>query len=260
MPDTTSHGLKKVIDSPEATIYQGDALRVLRALPDCSVDAVLTDPPYSSGGVHLSAKLADPGAKYQRSDTVKSYPALLGDHKDQRSHAYWSTLWLAECWRVTKDGGAILLFSDWRMLPTMSDALQSGGWSWRGVVPWHKPSSRPNRGRFRQSCEFVLFGSRGAFAAASDECLPGLYTHSIVHQDKVHLTGKPVALIADLLAVTPQGATVLDPFMGGGTTALAAIKTGRKSIGIELSAEYAAIASGRVREALHQRSLLSLAV
>lgn len=105
MPDT-SHDLKKVIDSPEVTIYQGDALRVLRALPDCSVDAVLTDPPYSSGGVHLSAKLADPGTKYQRSDTVKRNPALLGDHKDQRSHAYWSTLWLAECWRVTKDGGA----------------------------------------------------------------------------------------------------------------------------------------------------------
>lgn len=145
----TSHDLKKVIEPPEATIYQGDALRVLRALPDCSVDAVLTDPPYSSGGVHLSAKLADPGTKYQRSDTVKSYPALFGDHKDQRSHAYWSTLWLAECWRVTKDGG---------------------------------------------------------------------------------------------------------------TTAIAAIKTGRKSIGIELSAEYAAIAAARVREAQHQRGLLSLAV
>lgn len=63
---------------------------------------------------------------------------------------------------------------------------------------------------------------------------------------KVHLTSKPVPLIEDLLAVTPQGAKILDPFMGGGTTGVAALGTGREFVGVELSEEYFEIARHRL--------------
>jgi len=71
------------------TIYNGDSLAILSSLPSGSVDAVLTDPPYSSGGATLSAKQADPANKYQQTGTRRQYPPMLGDAKDQRS---WTAL------------------------------------------------------------------------------------------------------------------------------------------------------------------------
>ena len=231
-------------------IYHGDAYAVLRTLPSESVDAVITDPPYSSGGVTLSARQAEPAAKYQQSGTVRQYPPMLGDGKDQRSFTAWAMLWLGECWRVARDGATLLLFTDWRQLPSMTDALQGAGWLWLGVVPWNKRSARPQMGKFRQQCEYVLFASKGRFAPASRTCFPGMYDYPVVASSKVHLTGKPVELLAALMAITPDGSLVLDPFLGGGTTAVAALLTGRRCIGVELSPEYAAIASERCRSTL----------
>ena len=226
-------------------IHQGDAYTFLRTLPDGYVDAVITDPPYSSGGVTLSARQAESAAKYQQSGTVKRYPAMLGDGKDQRSFTAWCMLWLGECRRIARDGAALLLFTDWRQLPSMTDALQGAGWLWLGIVPWNKRSARPQMGKFRQQCEYILFASKGKFTPASRACLPGLYDYAVVARQKVHITGKPVELLKALMAITPDGCLVLDPFLGGGTTAVAALETGRRCIGVELSPEYAAIATDR---------------
>ena len=229
------------------TIHQGDALRVLPTFPDNSVDAVVTDPPYSSGGVTLSARQSDPAAKYQQSGTKRRYPPMLGDGKDQRSFTAWATLWLSDCWRIAKDGAPLLVFTDWRQLPSMTDAIQAAGWHWLGVVVWNKRTSRPQMGKFRQQCEYILFASKGRFAPATRACLPGVYDYPVIPQHKVHLTSKPVQLMKDLLAITPEGGTILDPFLGGGTTALAALETGRECIGVELSKEYTALIMERMR-------------
>ncbi len=102
-------------------------------------------------------------------------------------------------------------------------------------------------GKFRQQCEYILFASKGRFAPATRACLPGMYEYSVISQHKVHLTSKPVQLVKDLLAITPEGGTILDPFLGGGTTALAALETGRECIGVELSKEYTALIMERMR-------------
>ena len=231
-------------------IHKGDALRVLQTLPPGSVDAVVTDPPYCSGAATLTGKQADPGKKYQKTGTVKVYPPMLGDGKDQRSFILWATLWLSECWRVAKDGAPLLVFTDWRQLPAMTDAIQAAGWFWMGVVCWNKRSSRPSMGRFRNQCEYVLFGSKGRFQASTRDCLPGIFDYPVIQTQKVHLTSKPVALIKDLLRIAPEGGPVLDPFRGGGTTAVAALETGRKFVGIELSEAYAEISEKRVQDVL----------
>ena len=172
---------------------------------------------------------------------------MLGDGKDQRSFLSWAALWMSECWRIAKDGAPILVFTDWRQLPVMSDAMQVSGWFWQGVVCWNKRSARPQLGKFRNQCEYVLFGSKGRFLPASRMCLPGVYDYPVITQRKVHLTSKPLPLLKDLLAITPEGCTVLDPFIGGGTTAVAALETGRKCIGMELSKEYARLTLDRVQ-------------
>lgn len=230
-------------------VFQGDAVAVLRDLPAGLVDAVVTDPPYSTGGTHAAARQRDPTAKYQSTATAKHYPAMLGDGKDQRSYTLWATLWLTECWRIARPGAALLMFTDWRQLPVATDVVQAAGWIWRGLVVWHKPSARPMLGEFRRDAEYIVYAAKGPWQRVHDRCLPGIYRHTVNTADKVHLTSKPIPLIRDLLAVTPEGGTVLDPFLGGGTTALACIETGRRFVGIELSPEYVTVAADRIRQA-----------
>jgi len=230
------------------TLYKGDALAVLQGIPDVSVDAVVTDPPYSSGGTSTAARKADPADKYQQSSTKRSYPAMLGDNKDQRSFLAWAALWLSECWRIARDGSPLLMFSDWRQLPVMTDAVQAAGWTWRGVVVWEKTSARPMRGQFRAQAEYVIFATKGRFERATDRCLPGVFRHSVEMARRVHLTAKPVPLMCELLEVAKPGGVVLDPFMGGGATGLACKETGRQFVGVELSGEYFEIAAGRLAE------------
>lgn len=230
------------------TLYNGDALAVLAGLPGEVVDAVLTDPPYSSGGMSLGARQVDPANKYQLSGTRKRYPPMLGDAKDQRSWTMWCTLWLGEAWRVARPGSPLMVFTDWRQLPALSDAVQGAGWKWLGIVPWDKKGARPQIGRFKQQCEYVLFACKGSFAPATRACLPGLYACPVIAAQKVHLTGKPVALMHDLLAITKPDGTVLDPFMGGGSVGVACAESKRGYIGVELSAEYYAIGRDRIRQ------------
>ena len=148
------------------SVYQGNTLTLLPLLPSDSVDAIITDPPYSSGAATLSGKQAAPAAKYQQTGTKKTYPPMLGDAKDQRSFTWWMTQWLCECWRIAKDGAPLLVFTDWRQLPRVTDAVQAAGFSWRGLVVWNKPSARPMLGEFRAGRRVYRLRMQGAFAAS----------------------------------------------------------------------------------------------
>src|SRR5690606_31540465 len=86
-------GVKPYYEGDGVTIYHGDALAVIPELPE--FDAVITDPPYSSGGAFRSDRMQSTVAKYVNSDTAVSRPEFSGDNRDQRSFLAWSTLWLA---------------------------------------------------------------------------------------------------------------------------------------------------------------------
>lgn len=235
---------------PGLNLLHGDCLQLLESLPESSVDCVLTDPPYGSGGLFLGERQQTTRIKYQVKGTRKVYPEFFGDAKDQRGWFAWSQRWLYLCWRVAKTGAPLLMFCDWRQLPTATDAIQASGWTWRGVLAWDKKPGRPQRGRFRQQCEFVIFASKGAFQAAHERCLPGCFSYCVEH-NKLHVTAKPVGLIKDLLEISAEGATVLDPFMGAGGIGQACIETGRGYIGMELSPEYYEISRQRLTPLWH---------
>jgi site-specific DNA-methyltransferase (adenine-specific) len=216
-------------------LYNNDAITVLPTLPSESVDAAVTDPPYRAGGASPVSRGVDMGHKIQDADSKTKYPPMVGVSRDQRSQLAWMTLWLAECWRIAKDNGAPLLFSDWRQLPLFTDAVQAAGWCWRSTVVWDKTTAaRPNKGYFRHQAEYILFATKGAWTAPTTLCLPGVFSVPASQTAKNHLTAKPVKLIMELLAVLPPDATVLDPFMGGGAIPRACALTGRDCIGIEL--------------------------
>lgn len=222
-------------NADRAVLYHGDALAILRDLPEESVDAVITDPPYSSGGLFASERQRDPEAKYVQTGQKLRRPSFLGDNRDQRSFLRWCTLWLGECLRVARKGAPIVVFTDWRQLPTVTDAIQAGGWIWRGIVPWDKTAgSRPRIGGFRAQCEYAVWGSNGPLPRRREiGALPGLVTGISRQEDKVHIAGKPTPIMRTLVRVCDHDGVVLDPFMGSGTTGVAALLEGRRFIGIE---------------------------
>ncbi|MEO6810977.1 MAG: DNA methyltransferase, partial [Isosphaeraceae bacterium] len=144
-------------------LYLGDCLDVMRGLPDASVDAVVTDPPYSSGGFTRADRMSGTDTKYVRSNTATIRPNFSGDTRDQRSWLAWCSIWLAECRRIVKPGGYALVFTDWRQLPTLTDAFQCGGFQWRGLIAWDKTNGAraPHTGYFRHQCEYIVWGSNG---------------------------------------------------------------------------------------------------
>lgn len=234
------------------TLIEGEALPALIAMPDASVDAVITDPPYSSGGFSRDDKSRDTDAKYTQSDARGRFPSFGGDSRDQRSYFSWCALWIAECVRVMKPGGYFLTFTDWRQLPVMSDAVQAGGVFWRGIVAWDKGrgARAPHKGYFKHQCEYVLWGTKGAAVQLThDGPFDGCQQVTVRQADKFHMTGKPTALMQELVRPVVPGGLILDPFAGSGSTGAGALLMGRRFLGIEREAAYVAIARERLAAA-----------
>ncbi|WP_201296777.1 site-specific DNA-methyltransferase [Nocardiopsis sp. FR26] len=231
------------------TIHHGDALTVLPTLPTGSVDAVITDPPYNSGGRTPAAKRGDTArGKYVSGDALHDLADFAGDNRDQRGYRYWLALLLCESLRITRPGGSALVFTDWAQLPATSDALQAAGWIWRGIIPWHKPISRPQKDGFKRECEYVLWASHGEpYRHAPTVYLPGYLRASQPRGDKrKHITQKPVEIMRELVKIAPEGGVVLDPFAGAGSTGEAALAEGRRFVGVEVTKHYADVARERL--------------
>jgi site-specific DNA-methyltransferase (adenine-specific) len=239
----------------DVTLYRGDCLSKLCELPSSSVDAVITDPPYSSGGQFRGDRMQLTSTKYQNSGAKIVYPEFAGDTRDQRSFGYWCALWLSECLRIAKPGAPLCIFTDWRQLPITTDAVQAGGWVWRGVVVWDKTeAARPQIGRFKSQAEYLVWGSKGELPPREDVgCLPGVFRYVVRQEDKFHIAGKPTALMRDVVRICPPGGVILDPFMGSGTTGVAALLEGYRFHGIESDPECFAASELRLQAARDSR-------
>jgi site-specific DNA-methyltransferase (adenine-specific) len=228
------------------SIRQGDALTILNTIPTGTVDAVICDPPYNSapaGGFKQSAR-----DKYVSGNAQHDLADFAGDQRDQRGFTAWLSMIYADCLRAARPGASLLAFTDWRQLPVATDAIQAGGWTWRGIIPWHKPINRPRRDGFRAACEYVLWATHGEpYRHSPSIYLPGLLDGSQPRGPKRrHITEKPVDVMAELVKIAPEGGTILDPFCGSGTTGEAALAAARRFIGIEISAHYAEVARQRL--------------
>lgn len=230
-----------------------DNLDLMAELPDGIVDAIITDPPYCSGGQSASDRILAPSKKYVGSNTKISRPEFAGDNRDQRSWIAWCELWLREAFRMARPGAPVCVFTDWRQLPATTDALQAAGFVWRGIAVWDKTEgARPQMGRFRNQAEYLVWGSKGAIPAEMAReigVLPGVFRAAVRQADKHHMTGKPTDVMRSIVRICPVGGVVLDPFAGSGTTGVAAMLEGRRFIGCEVIPEYVEIAQGRLAEA-----------
>lgn len=236
-------------------LFNGDCLQQLVNIPDGSIDMVLTDPPYSSGGLFAGARKRDTRTKYCSTDFngAARFQSFTGDNMDQRSFTAFCREIFTTLRPKIKAGGVLGAFIDWRNLPAMTDALQMAGFLWLGIVVWDKRTSRPTPERFRNDCEYLVWGSngprpapmvKGCKVAAGCYSVPG-----VPSKDKHHQTEKPVKLLEELLQLVPEGGAVLDPFMGSGSTGVACMNKGLDFYGIELDPGYFETAKNRIEEA-----------
>ena len=220
-------------------LYLGDCLEVMKSMPDKSVDAVITDPPY--GIDYQSARRIDSERK----------PKI---ENDKRPYIWW----LHDAFRVTKDDGALLCFCDWRYQDLWKQVIEVAGWSVKSHVIWDRDwhGLGDLSGQFAPQHDVVWFATKGKFAFQNGRPKDVIRSRRVSAEDLVHPNEKPKELMDVLInAVTSIGSTVLDCFAGSGTTGVACVQTGRNFIGIEIEPTYFAIAERRIKEAQEQLKL-----
>lgn len=229
-------------------LYNGNCRAFLSTYNGPKFDTVITDPPYASGGATLSERSAPTAQKYTSTKRSCPFPDFAGDQMDARSwlHMMADTLELARV--QCHDGAVLVVFTDWRQMHLLSDAIQWAGWTWRGTIVWDKMSSRPQRGRFKQQAEFALWGSNGKLPIDRPvPILPGVFQAANVQgAARIHQTQKPLEMMRQICRVCVPGGRIFDPFAGSGTTLAAAELEGCDSVGVEISEEIARSAAQRL--------------
>ena len=139
--------MKPYYQDDAVTLYHGDVFDVIDEVE--SFNALITDPPYSSGGMVRSDRVQKSTVqKYTDSSPWMDLPDFTGDNRDQRGFLAWCGLWLGAARIKASLSANCLAFTDWRQLPTLTDAMQVGGWVWQGLGVWDKLNGRPSVGRF----------------------------------------------------------------------------------------------------------------
>lgn len=253
------------------SIHHGEAWEWLRSLPSSSADALVTDPPYSSGGFTRGDRTADPTAKYRASGAAENTESFSGDNRSEWECFMWMCLWMTEAHRVLRDGSPVVIATDWRQLTVVNNAIGAAGFVRRGMATWTKKgASRPQLGRFRGDAEYFPWGSKGAMPLRG-AALPGTFESEpgqdvyeceapgdwpsvapeiacgpVLPARRLHLTEKPVHVMEAIVGIVPKGGLVLDPFTGSGSTGAACMRRGLDFAGCELSDHYVALARRRL--------------
>ena len=215
------------------TLEHGDALELMSKIAPGSVDAVITDPPYMIGAISIGTE-----------------NAKRGKWADMENSALWYTAWIKDSIRVLKPTGFICACLNWRSLPTYILGFARAGLSIASLLVWDKLwIGTSSKKQLRPRYEMVAIAAMPE-ATIQDRSLPDIFAckwltgHTCITS---HPAEKPVALMEHLIsATTSSGDVILDPFMGSGTTGVAALNLGRNFIGFEREPEYFDIAQKRL--------------
>ena len=226
-------------------IYNCDCVEGMKKMPDKSIDLVVTDPPYlietSGAGI------------YKQAD--KQYVKELNDIKYG-----FSTDVLDELCRVMKHINCYFFCSQKQIMPLLDYFVRGKKCNWN-LISWHKTNPVPACGnKYLTDTEFVLFfREKGVKIYGSFDTKRTWYATPLNQSDKKlygHPTCKPLDIVQNFITNSSQeGELVFDPFIGSGTTAIAAIKEKRHFIGMELNKEYFDIAEDRIKKELSNPSL-----
>lgn len=218
----------------QSTIYRGDSREILTSLEPASVDLLLSDPPY---GQRYTGKNTRAGGAVR----------LAGDGIGEAVPLFRSAFTAAA--PLLRDDAHVLIFASPYLWHDFREIIATEAGA-RNILIWHKNRGGmgDTSGRYAQDYEVVLFGARGRrpIRGRRDGAVITGYPPPPPSR-RHHPTEKPTALLEYLIEKhAPPGGLVLDPFMGGGGTLVAAQATGRRAIGIELERPYCEVAAERL--------------
>lgn len=253
-------------------LFLGDAVAVLNALPENSVDMVFADPPYnlSNDGfsVHAGKRVSVNKGKWDKSN---------GIDQDYQFHYDW----IYACRRVLKEHGSLWVSGTYHSIYACGFALQKQGWHLLNEICWYKPNASPHLAcrMFAASHETLIWARKtkkakhyfnyelmkqrewaGDFIKKTHRQMRSVWAINTPKPDEKrygkHPTQKPESLLERIvLACSKEHDIVLDPFCGSATTAVAALRNGRNFVGIDAEKTYLqSFAIKRIDDILAERA------
>ncbi len=227
-------------------LYLGDSYELISEIPTASIDLILTDPPYnlsrySTGNIRLS----------WRKD-------INNDVADWDKVEFKPSDWVSEFKRILKPTGNIFAFCSYNLIGKWHEAFDPEFDTFQFFV-WHKTNPVPKvlRAGFLNSCELIvcMWNKGHTWNFSSQREMHNFIEAPICMgservRNPFHPTQKPVRVLEHIIKIaSKEGDVVFDPFMGVGSTGVAALNLGRKFIGIEIDENYFRAAERRIREA-----------
>lgn len=212
------------------TIYHGDALEILPQIRASTIAAVITDPPYVIGAV-----------------SAGNMASKSGGWADMMNSSHWFTSWYGEVDRVLRASDACFwTFLNWRTLPVVMRAALDARLPICSMLVWDKEWIGPGGSQgLRPSYEMVALMARADFSIP-DRGVADIWRCQVgSYKENGHPAEKPVRLVRRLIETSSVDGVVLDPFLGSGTTAVAAKSLGMPVIGIEAEERWCDVAAAR---------------
>ena len=228
-------------------IFNESCLEGLKKLPDASVDLIFTDPPY----YQFRAQNVQ-GLKNHK-DVVTEFE--FDGFKSEEEYLQFLENVLKECFRVCKPGGAGYLWCGDDFVSFLNRIIERVGFQFRKVIHWHKTNPFPaiyTRKMYSNSMELLIHFSKGTPKTWNHK--PVNEMHNFIEtpicmgkERTAHKTQKPLKVCIPYIEISSnEGDVVLDPFLGSGSTAVAAKILKRNFIGFELNEEYCKVALDRI--------------
>ncbi len=229
-------------------VHQGDCIELMNKMPAGSVDIVVTSPPYNLKNSTGNGMKDGRGGKWSNAQLINGY----ADHEDNMPHeeyVEWQRKCLTAMMRVIREDGAIFYNHKWR--------VQGGLWQDRAdivkdfpvrqIIIWKRNGGiNFNEGYFLPTYEVIYLICKPDFRLAPKANAQGDVWNISAESNNPHPAPFPVELAQRCIEST-TAKTILDPFLGSGTTSIAAEVSKRSWIGLEKSSDYCEMARERIQ-------------
>lgn len=266
-----SIALKQKFDTTRGnSLILGDALKILRSMPDRSIDHCITDPPYNISGYDHKKKIG-----WLQSNSIwtkeKNFSKINArwDKFSDNDYLTFTKDWISEVIRVLKPNGNIVIFGSYHNIYQIGSILKDLDRKLINSIVWYKRNAFPNvtQRMLCESTEHIIWAVNetkknaknwifnykrlkelnGGVQMRNMWDIPSTPTSEKKHGK--HPSQKPIELINRLvIGVSNEGDTIIDPFMGSGTLPIVALITDRNFIGVDNNKQYCNIALKRIRE------------
>lgn len=244
-------------------LYHDDCLKILEEIPEDTFDMIFADPPY---------KLSNGGITCQNGKLVSVNKGKWDESQGLEQDFEFHKTWLSLCKRTLKKNGTLWVSGTYHSIYSCGFAMQLLGYHILNDISWFKPNASPN-----MCCRYFTASHETLIWARKDKKTKHTFNYELMKNGEFssdfikkpnmqmrsvwaigtpkanektfgkHPTQKPLDLLERIvLASTNEGDLILDPFMGSGTTGVAALKLNRKFVGIEKEKEFLELAKKRI--------------